>query len=231
MFLILRSYKKSGFGTDSPSQEAPTSPNPDYTTELFRSPETQGELQAQTAERLLLESTRAVYEKNLGTSTEAYEGLQLGQGNSAILTDLEGAVNQRNYPMVGKDQGALDYTSGPSMKVDPANVMPVNVNILPYPIEGYNLLPEFVGESDIEGAETPLLDLYVPNVPRVSPMMPPPSLLTTSSPMMPSSPLLPTSSPMMLPLSPMMPSPLITPDMAGPERPVVGFPSRVVEPV
>ena len=210
VFLILRSSKKSGF--DSPESDREFQAREEAKLSSlqagFKSPETEEEADAQRAE-LRLEYERDVYQRNLGTSTEAYGGLELGQGNSAILKDLEGAVNQRNYPMVGKDQGALDYTSGPIMDVSPVNAVPVDVNTLPYPIEGYNLLPEFLDESDIEGAETPLLDLYVPNVPMISPMMPsspllppppmmPPPLLPTSSTMMPPS-LLPTSSTMMAP--------------------------------
>ena len=188
LFLMLQLHKKSGFGPDSPAQEAPTSPYPDYMTNLFRSPETQGEFQARMKESSL-ESTRAVDEAGF-RSTQA-SPLELGQGNTVILTDLEGAVNQRNYPMVGKDQGALDYTSGKYRDVSPANAVPVNVNALAYPIEGFNLLPEFLGESDIEGVEPPILDLNVPNVPKVpgtSPFFPVPvqspvmETTTTSSP-------------------------------------------------
>jgi hypothetical protein len=189
LFLILQSYKKSGFySPESASQMAEMS----------------------------LESTTA---------------LEVGKGNAAVMKDLEGAVNQRNYPMVGKDQGALDYSSGHITNVEGANAMPVNVNGLPYAIEGYNLLPEFVGESDIETSEKPLLDLYlpstvVPSVPMVlSPMMP----YGSSSPMMSSSPLLPYGSPSsMIPPSPLLP---ITSDIAGPARPVIGVPGGVVAPI
>ena len=202
LFLMLQLHKKSGFGPDSPAQEAPPSPNPDYINELFRSPE----------------------------QAQAYESTKLGQGNSVILKDLEGAVNQRNYPMVGKDQGALDYTSGKYRDVSPANAVPVNVNALAYPIEGYNLLPEFVGESDIEGVESPILDLNVPNVPKVPAFFPsssPSSTLFPSS--SPSSTLLPSSSPSSFP-SPEM-APISFPESTLLPRPVIGVPGGVVSPI
>ena len=243
LFLMLQLHKKSGFGPDSPAQEAPPSPNPD----LFRSPETQGEFQARMKERSL-ESTRAVDEAGF-RSTQA-SPLELGQGNSVILKDLEGAVNQRNYPMVGKDQGALDYTSGKYRDVSPANAVPVNVNALAYPIEGYNLLPEFVGESDIEGVESPILDLNVPNVPKVPAFFPsssPSSTLFPSSSSSstlfpsssPSSTLLPSSSPSSTLLPSSSPSSFPSPEMAPisfPEstllpRPVIGVPGGVVSPI
>lgn len=226
VFLILQSCKKSGFS--SPESEA------------------------QMAE-MRLESTREADDAGFRSGTTP---LELGQGNAEILKDLEGSVNQRNYPMVGKDQGALDYTKGPITEVEGANAMPIDVNSLLYPIEGYNLLPEFLGESDIGTSEKPLLDLYVPStvvpsVPMVpspmmssSPMMPP-SPMMSPSPMMPSSPLLPmmSPSPMMPPMmpsspmmppqmpSPKMPSTVISDDIAGPTRPVIGVPGGVVAPI
>ena len=152
---------------------------------------------------------------DMGISSTSVE---LGNGNSAILKDLEGAVNQRNYPMVGKDQGALDYTATSSTVVEGLNTSLVNVNSLPYPIEGYNLLPEFVGESDIEA---PMLDVTVPST--VVPMMPYGSPAST----------MPYGSPEMLYESPEMlyESPALPADIAGPYRPVIGTSGNAVSPI
>ena len=113
-----------------------------------------------------------------------------------VFEDLQGAVNQRNYPMVGKDQGALDSGSLETDKMDGSNAMRVNVNSLAYPIEGYDLMPVLVGEADItEDDKSVLLDLSVPmNV------IPAPPKIINSSPR----PARPVMAPMGSPAAPMM---------------------------
>ena len=113
-----------------------------------------------------------------------------------VFEDLQGAVNQRNYPMVGKDQGALDSGSLETDKMDGSNAMRVNVNSLAYPIEGYDLMPVLVGEADITEDDTSvLLDLSVPmNV------IPAPPKIINSSPR----PARPVMAPMGSPAAPMM---------------------------
>ena len=179
LFLILQSCK-SGF--DSPQSESEWQHKEEEKLAslkaAFRSPETKAEADAQST-AVAIQRDRDVYEHLVGTSTEAFEGLTLGKGNAEVLKDLEGSVNQRNYPMVGKDQGGLDIPYvAPLLEIDGANALPIDVNSLPYPIEGYdegNMSPFMETPEDLFQRNTEqLLDVTVPttvipDVPKISP--------------------------------------------------------------
>ena len=142
-----------------------------------------------------------------------------------VFEDLQGAVNQRNYPMVGKDQGALDSGSLETDKMDGSNAMRVNVNSLAYPIEGYDLMPVLVGEADItEDDKSVLLDLSVP----MNVIPAPPKIINSSPrparPVMaplgsPAAPMMRMGSPA-APMSPMAPMGSPAPPMGSPAPPM-----------
>lgn len=150
LFLILQSCK-SGFDSPSPVVEKRLSEADAKITEI------------------VLESTLSSTSPNV----------ELGKGNAEVLKDLEGSINQRNYPMVGKDQGGLDIPYGaPLLEIDGANALPTDVNSLPYPIEGYdegNMSPFMETPEDLFQRNTEqLLDATVPttvipDVPKISP--------------------------------------------------------------
>jgi hypothetical protein len=141
LFLILQSCK-SGFDSPSPVVEKRLSESGAQSTEI------------------VIESTRAMDEAGFKSSSTS-----TGKGNAEVLMDLEGSVNQRNYPMVGKDQGGLDIPSGdPSVEIDGANAVPVNVNSLAYPIEGYDMSPFMETPEDWFKRNTEqMLDVNVPS--------------------------------------------------------------------
>ena len=157
LFLILQSCK-SGF--DSPVIENRLSETEAKSTEL------------------VLESTRAAEEamfKSELSSTSPV--IDISKGNSEVLKDLEGSINQRNYPMVGKDQADLYIPSeAPLLDIDGANAVPMNVNSLPYPIEGYDEGSPFMEtpEEWFQKNTEKLLDVTapdtaIPTVPTISP--------------------------------------------------------------
>jgi hypothetical protein len=95
---------------------------------------------------------------NLANPSEKLDMSACATNNGQIYFDILGSVNQRNYPMVGKDQGGIDSSSTLPPDVDDMNVIPVNKNTLGYQISGENFSSTSIVQED-----TNLLNLTVPS--------------------------------------------------------------------
>lgn len=95
---------------------------------------------------------------NLANPTEKVDMAACTTNNGQVYFDILGSVNQRNYPMVGKDQGGLDSSSTLPPDVDDMNALPVNKNMIGYQISG----GELSSTSVLQEEDTTLLNLAIP---------------------------------------------------------------------
>jgi hypothetical protein len=94
---------------------------------------------------------------NLANTSEKLDMSACVTNNGQVYFDILGSVNQRNYPMVGKDQGALDSSSTLPPDVEEMNALPVNKNMIGYQISGGQLSSTSVLQEDAN-----LLNLEIP---------------------------------------------------------------------
>lgn len=85
---------------------------------------------------------------NLANVSEKVDMGMCATNNGIVMFDILGSVNQRNYPMVGKDQGALDSSSTLPPEVEQLNAVPVNVNMTGYQINGGEMTSTSVVAED-----------------------------------------------------------------------------------